>query len=114
MTHSMRSPIGLLCGAALLFLTACGGGGGGDAAQLGALQVLNNTGIDLAEVEIRQGGMTIAQIGGGLAQGASWTFDTLPAGQYDVRAFPPGIGMIMEYLGNTVVGGQTTNLTMTP
>ena len=108
----------LCCAAALaLCLSACGGGSGGGGTTLpnGALQVLNNTGSDLQNVEVRQGLTTIDGIGGGLAQGSSWTFSNLPPGIYDVHAFLPGqMGTILHYYGLTVTSAQTTNFTMTP
>ena len=56
MIHSTRSrfALGLLGAALFLFLTACGGDSGNGAVgpSEGALQVLNNAGIDLLDVEV--------------------------------------------------------------
>lgn len=115
---SSRIVVTVSCAALLsLFLAGCGGGGGGDdPVGTGALQVLNNTGQDLAGVAVYQSGGKVDEIGGGLAQGASWTFSNLPAGVYDVQAYPPGnpVSMILFYDDNVVTAGGTTNLTMTP
>jgi len=97
-------------------LTSCGGGGSSDTASTGSLQVLNNTGQDLADVEVWQGITKLSEIGGGLAQGASWTFSNLAAGSYDVKAFPGGGGvqLILTYFNVLVLPDLTTPYTMTP
>ena len=112
-TNRVFALVGLVC---ILGLTACGGGGGGDVPATGAIQVLNNTGMDLAGVAVYEGTTRLDEIPGGLALGASWTFSSLAPGVYDVQAYPPGPGIqpIMFYLSNTVTSGQTTALTLTP
>lgn len=116
-TTRLLALVGMVC---MLSLTACGGGGGGgDAPASGAIQVLNNTGLDLAGVAVYQGTTKVDETPGGLALGASWTFSTLAPGVYDIQAYPPGtpgspVSAIMFYLSNTVASGQTTSLTLTP
>ena len=103
-------------------LAGCGGGGDGppmgqNAPVMGAIQVLNNTGMDLAGVEIQTiAGSTVDTTGGGLASGATFLFPNLPAGTYDVLAFPPGSGFqqILRYQDIVVSAGDLTDLTMTP
>ncbi len=106
---------------ALLVLLAGGcGGGGGDSDQgptTGTIQVLNNTGVDLADVAIHTpAGVEVDSIGGGLAQGATYSFANLAPGRYDVLGFPPGSGFqqILRYSDTPVSAGQVTDLTMTP
>jgi hypothetical protein len=113
-----RSSLALLFAAGLLLLPACGGGSSGDSTPpaTGSIQVLNNTGTDLVDVEVWQNGAKVAEIGGGLVLGGSWTFSNLAPGVYDVHGFQPGAGLtlILFYLDNTVQSGLTTNLTLTP
>ena len=113
-----RRTLALVGAAAMLLAIGCGGGGGGDdpAQGTGSIQVLNNTGMDLADVEIQMDGSTVDEIGGGLVSGGSWTFSDLEPGVYDVLAFPGGGGIqvILFFNDNTVQSGQTTNVTMTP
>jgi ABC-type oligopeptide transport system substrate-binding subunit len=106
----------LFASALALSLAACGGGGSSSSPGQGAIQVLNNTGQDLTDVSVWQAGNKVASIGGGLVLGGSWTFSNLPAGTYDVNALTPGVpfGIVLHYLDNVVISGQTTNLTMTP
>ena len=112
----------LACALLAAFAAGCGGGSGGggqpaSGPSSGAIQVLNNSGMDLADVEIHVvGGAKVDEIGGGLAQGATFLFGNLPAGTYDVLAFPPGSGIqkILRYDNNVVAAGQMTDLTLTP
>ena len=106
------------CLAAAVLFTACGGGGGDDSTPgTGSLQVLNNTGVDLANVQLENAdGTMVAEIGGGLAQGATFLFANLAPGSYDVLGFPGGGGVqqILFYTDNVVQAWQITNVTMVP
>ena len=101
----------------------CGGGGGGEAPppvqgpSNGAIQVLNNTGMDLASVAVYYpGGAQVDATGGGLALGATYLFADLQPGVYDVVAVPPGSGVVqvIRYSDTVVLAGELTDVTLTP
>lgn len=111
----------LACALLTAFVAGCGGGGGQatpiQGPNTGAVQVLNNTGMDLANVAIyTASGTKIADTGGGLAQGSTYLFGDLAPDLYDVVAMPPGPGFqqVRRFDDNVVAAGQLTHLTMTP
>ena len=73
--------------------------------------------MDLVNVQLENAdGAMVAEIGGGLAQGATFLFANLAPGSYDVLGYPGGGGvqMIRFYPDNVVQAWQITNVNMVP